>query len=790
MRVENVRSVLCQNQTLINNKPQRIYQSFKTNNDQDNFIKVNNSPVISFKNREKYLHVISFNGLRNPLPSIKPALQMKVTGVTHFQENLIPAEQILKLKEKFSIDKLALSNWEDGEPLLFGITSETVGSKIRLFSRKFGEIGRVPDAIAARLVPLIKMGKPKNFSFELSNLIAGTTKGAPTTGLRVNLTYNGQDPKLVEKVNKAFHDILNDPIASQKAMIYQPVTSPTEVLKQILAYEEASNGKAAAAYMKKVIDNIASEIDSPENKRVLLIGHCKPDGDTIGCGLGLKNSIELLYPDKVVDCAIDDLIPGLFRETLPGFNEIKQPYSQSRINALEKELARVGHDKDKEGYVKELQQHLQRAKNPNCQLKPEDNYDLVILMDVATPSRFSSAFKKQIENAKRVIFIDHHPLKREDWDKTMSSTGVNMSRIIEDKLAWIAERVPAATQMVAVLASKLSPKTNPLNIANIVRTANSVPNQKIDAAVASFATGMYTDTGDFSRTANLLPEDIKDAAGNLVPVQERPNFMPEGFTKWLFGLTGHRVNKRWLREVINYDINNQKIQNLPYTAREKMLEVAAHNKFERDDIGFGYTTASYDELQNVSKLAKINDPDTNFLDVQNGFKYSEIMGDLRGEDPMSWTAEGAGPFAKDKIAIFACQAEKAGDINTEGEKAALDNLRFSFRSLDGTNHAELLATLFGGGGHGGAAGGNIKGESLTLSTPFAVKINGKKISNINEIYENLKKAFEINHDSTLSVEERKQLCPKFEMVKDSDGNPPLTIIEKIVEKIRAEQSTL
>lgn len=762
-----------------------------SSNNQDRFNK-SDMPVlqISFQSRKNYLKVATSLGLKSPLKEIKPALQMRVRGVSRFQDNMDP-EKIAK-HNLYSINKLADSNWEDGDALNFEIIKDR-GEKIVLASPKFGEIGRVPDEIAPKIIDLLK-SNPENFRFELSNVIAGQTKGAPTIGLRVNLLYEGANSALEIKTQGAFNEVLNDPIASQKAFLYQPKTSPEEVLKQILGFEEKEHGVDAAKEMETVISNVVEEISKA--KKILVVGHCKPDGDTIGCALGLKNSINMAYEDKQVDCAIADDLPGLFRSKLPGIDsEIKQPYSEAKISLLQKELQTAIDRSADKSVIDKLNQDLEKAKDKTLHLDPNEKYDTVILMDIPTPTRFSSDFKDYMKNADKTIYVDHHPFRPEEWNKTIDTIGVDMNKIIQNKLAWIAERVPAATEMVAILASKLNPAKNPLSSVNYIKTANSTNvDSKLKAAVAALTAGMWTDTGGFSRTANLLPKDIIDEVGNLVPVQSRPDFSPEGLSKWLLSLTKGKgegeINKKWLREEITYDINDEIVQGLPKTARELMVEYADKHLQNNDKIGLGYITASYDEMQDVLRTAQYNEPATSLLDVQNAFKYSEAMGDLRASARQNGKKldKEPGPYDEDKIAVFVCESERKGEINTEGEKSAENALRFSFRSQEGTTHAELLASLFNGGGHGGAAGGHIKGKDVNLESRFAVKVDGKRVIDKEELYTALQGNYKIMHDKDFSPEDRKELCSKIELVKDDKGENPLEIINGLVNEIRMKDA--
>lgn len=787
-------NVLSQNQALSCVKDNKKY-GWLNNGTQDSFVKATDGLKPSFFaiSGKNYIQVVSFGA--KPPRILKLAIQMKVKGVTHFQDNMDP--ELIKNHNFFSINRLADSNWKDGDPLEFKLTKGQNGTKIALFSKKFGEIGRVHEEIADSLIDLLK-ANPKDYSFELSNVIAGNTKGAPTIGLRVNLLYNGNETK---KVSKVFDEILNNPFLSDKVLFYQSKTSPKEILKQILRQEELDNGVAAAKQMQEVINNIVSQIDSPENKKILLVGHCKPDGDTLGCALGLKSSIDMVHPDKLVDCAVDDEVTGLFRNKLPGIDStIKHPYSAEKIALLKNEL-KVSEKQGDTAKVNAVNYALSKAEDKNLLLDPNEKYDLVVLMDIPSPARFSSGFKDYIKNAKQVIYIDHHPFRSEEWDKTADVTGINMSNVIKNKLAWVASRVPAATEQVAIIASKLNPKNNPLNSANYIKAANSAKNNpKLNASVASFVTGMWTDTGGFARTANLLPTDIIDKEGNRVPVQARPNFLPEGFSKWLLSLTPKSINKKWLREIITYDISDKKMYDLPETAREIMVNYANEHLIDNKDWGVGFITASYGEMQDVLNVAKLDDLSTSFLDVQNAFKYSEAMAalkepskNIKKEDgtvaikKVANMVEEKGAYDSDRIAVFICESEKKGDLNTEGEKSPTNALRFSFRSKEGSIYSELLASLFNGGGHGGAAGGHIKGDNVTLNSTFSVRVDGKKITDKETLFSALMENYKLKHDKDVLPEDYNQLASKIELIEDEKGENPIQIINGLVQEIRLEE---
>lgn len=746
------------------------------------------NPSVSFTSGKNFIHLVSFKGLKDPL---RPALQMKVTGVTRHQENYDADPQ--KAPMDTNINDLANSNWKDGEHLNFKVKKTMFGENIMLIHPKYGELGRVPDEIAPTILPVLKAA-PQDFKFELSNMIAGTTKGAGTIGLRVNLLYNGENPKMEKEVRKDFSQVLNDRDAAQKVLLYQPKTTPEEVLRNILDQDTKDNGTESAKHMEKAIGAIVKEIDSPDNKRILLISHCKPDGDTIGCSLGLKNAINLVHPQKEVDCAVDDTITGLFRHKLPGVDgTFKQPYSQEKIDNLSSQLEEAKATGKNPKLVKEMEEDLGKLSDKETHLKPNDKYDLVVMLDVPAPARFSNSFKDYIQGANKAIYIDHHPFRKEEWDSSKDKTGADIAKIDNQNLAWIADRVPAAAQMIAVLATKLSPDKNPLSPDSpeeVKANMTEEDKDKLKGFAAALATGISTDTGCYTRTANLLPEDVKDKDGNPVPIQWRPNFQPEGMSKWLFDQTNGDISKKWLREEISYDINDNKTKDIPESARDKMIGLAESGKSEDKDLGLGIISVSYEDMKDVLDTAQVTEPDTNLLDVQNGFKYCEVMGGLRSsmkENPDAEKDEEPGPYDEQKIAVLVCKSQKAGDLDDNGQLIKDDSLRFSFRSQEGTTDAEMLATLFNGGGHGGAAGGNITMDHVDLDSKFAVKINGKKVDDDKAIYEQVKKNYDINHDKHLSSEQRKSRAAKIQIVKDDDGRTAQEIIKDMVVEIRKDE---
>lgn len=821
--------------------------------------------VIAFGRRGKELNVVTFTGLKDPLKAQKPAIQMKVRGVMAHQfiengkfpaqdynVNKLAGEKVVnedgseikaaskgkrgkrgkrgKKAQEPAMKKMvvrddSLPRWKDGQPLTYYLKNHPrQGPQIVLSAPGVGVIGRVHDEVAEVLMPIM-FDNPENadnarpkpgFDFELSNIVAGTTKGAETAGLRVNLKYTGNDKGAEFEARQAFNTVLNNPMCADKVLLYQEKTSPEEVLKMILDYENKVNGPKEKAIMEETISNIARELKDPANKRVLLLGHCKPDGDTIGCVLGLKNALALMDESKVVDCAIDDKIPGLFRHKMPGIDgEMKRPVNPERMAQIQeqiKDLESKGQTKAIQDQIRMLKREVEVMKDESKLLDPKAEYDLVITMDVPTPKRFTDKFKQYFDGAKKVIYIDHHPHRLDEWQQEASKTGLDMVKAHEQKLAWVADSVPAATQLVGILGNKLLPQLK--DIASGEKKAADVfdkPGQMdhLKAYVASLITGASTDTGSYTRTANLLPEHIKDpATGETVPVQKRPNFLPEGMTKWLMDLTNGAIDKKWLREEITWDISDKKKTDLDESARDIMLKHAITGKIVEPELSLGMIQVDYDQMNEVWQAQMEVEPDTTLLDIQNAYKYSEAMGVLRSDPALSGDQPGnnsdesteigekslreqatenyAGNYDSDRIAILVCQDKKAGELDEKLQTAKQNGLRLSLRSMEGTIHAELLASLFGGGGHGGAAGGRVDLPGVELDTPLVVKIDGKVESNYETILKELSANYEIMH-SRMPIEKKKAQVKNIEVDQSPAGIPVAEMIKAIVTEIRKDQ---
>lgn len=757
-----------------------IYQN-RVKNNQNNYV---SSPNVVETNKVNPINIstvgnttkISFKGkLTDPN---YPSIQFKVRGVSHHQFGC----DFIQGRDR-NVEKLANSDWHDGKKLNWNIATFQEGTRILIIDPKYGEIGRVPDEVAPYLMKLMRENE-KDFTVELSNVVAGMTKGADTIGLRANLIYTGNNPKVKEKVQQTFDKLLNSSNKDIKdvIMVYQPPTTPKEVLQRIFLNVDAKQGEDAAFRVCDIVDTISSEINNPKNKNILLLGHTNPDGDTIGCVLGLHAAIKANYPDKNVVCSIDDKIPGIYRDKLPGIHNITEPCDSSTIEKLEQELADLKAKPQSfvtRNQIRSIEKEL-KALNANASGVSKDGkkgavsskYDLVVLMDVPSPSKFTSSYKKEIETAGKVIYIDHHRERFEEWDAFKYQNGVDILKAKEQNLALVLPEVPATTELVTVIAD---------NAKLLDKTLKHPEYSK--QFVAGIVSGTSSDTGGFARTANYLPSDM------FKPVQDRPNYLPEGLSKWLIDRLGNAVDKKWLRENIVYDLPDKKSSISASTPREKMINYAVESQTIFEENGLGIIGITFDQMHDIWTSSKKFDRKVTYGDVQNSLKYCEVMGALR-EAPGPKTYNSVfepyhSPYEQDKISALLIQDKKKGVADDRGEISDTNSIRMSFRSQDGTVYAEMLASLFGGGGHGSAAGGRITIEDVELTSPLAMKIDGEVEYNPQKIYQAMVENYEIKNNMDLSPLEAKEKLHKFEPVIDEENGLPINeLLNGIVTVIR------
>lgn len=709
---------------------------------------------------------ISFKGqLQDPT---MPAIQFKVRGVSHHQKDYGQKEVYTRDR---NVEDLANSNWYDGKelrPVIQYLPNHT--SRITLVDPNFGEIGRVPDEIAGLLIPHVGM-HGKDIKVQLSNVIAGTTKGAPTIGLRAAMIYTGKDPNVKKGIQKTFDALLNSPDKATKdvVMIYQPTSTPDQVLEKIFENVDDKEG------VRTAIDSICKEINSPENKNILILGHCVPDGDTIGCVLGMQAAIKANYPDKNVRISIDDQLPGSFRDKLPGSENLKRPYNAKSIEQLEADIKAI---KSKpltfqtRRQLRTYEKELAQLKNSDNYFADDiDNYDLVMLMEIPSPTRFSNAFKNEIEGAKKVIYIDHHRDRDEEWKASAHLTGIDMDKIKKDNLSLVIPSVPAATELVTVIA----------NEAGLLERTLKNP-KWAKQFVAAILSGTGSDTSYFTRSANYTPEDVQ------LPVRQRPNFLPEGLAKWLIQKVDGLIDKKWLRENIVYDMADT--NTVEISPRQKMIDYALKSQKIFPSSGLGIINISYEEMYDIWDSQRMFDRNATLVDVQNALKYSEVMGGLREAPRKNKIQSDIEPYESiyqdDKIAVLLIQDKMAGRVDEKMKIAEKNGIRMSFRSQDGTIYSEMLASLFGGGGHGSAAGARIDIDGVTLQSPLAIKVDGKAVYDAVELYSALKENYEAMSNKELSDDKKASMVHKFETVIDENGKPVQELLNGVVSQMRLD----
>lgn len=737
------------------NKKVNNYQPLKFGEIKDTFEASNpikNDKIIDINRVGKNLHV-SFTGgeFKNPIVREVPAVNFKLSGVMKHQAGTAGGRDAVD----DSVVKLAASDWKEGREFDYSINIEENEKDGKIYKNKvlnindkdYGNVGTVPVTLTNKFAKLIESNPAEkdNFKFELTNVNGGVNSAFPTVGLEVAFKYVGKDENVKQQTKDLFTSLIDSDkktVASSVSMFEEP-TSPKEVLERMFDIEGQKKGLGKVRELKTAIDTIAKEINNPKNKNILVLGHCKPDGDTIGCVLGMQAAIKGAYPERNVDMAIDDDIPNNFAK-LPGVDNIKRPYNGFAVYQLEKNielLQRSDSDAAKE-QIKKLQKEETRLKNPDRTFDAgaidgkAKKYDLVIMLDTPVPGRTSKNFKKYFESADKTIFIDHHPHRASEWAAESKKLGLDLDKVKANNLFCVADTVPAATQIVTAIADKAG------LLGKMFK--NSLESAK--QFVAGVSAGTLTDTCRFDKVAS---HDSKDYAK---PVTERPTYKPEGMTKWLYNeleKVGGGIDKQWIRLNLDYELPNKRIKNADGTfvpgPRDMVLEKSVKGRIMDADLGVGMITVSYDDMQEVFEAAQKQDKKVQFNDVYSAFKSSQALTSLKmpgsvKEDVEGMSAKGQAystyksPYDYDRLAVLITQNQKQGELNANSQIADKNTYSFSFRSSGQSNLAQVAATLFGGGGHSQAAGGGISMKDLTLETPLKVMINGKEEKDFAKVF--------------------------------------------------------
>lgn len=793
----------------INNRQAVKFGEIKDTFEASNPIK--NDKIIDINRVGKNLHV-SFTGeFKNPIVREVPAVDFKLSGVMKHQLGTAGGRDAVD----DTVVKLANSNWKEGKEFDYSIEIQENEKDGKIYKNKvinindkdFGTVGTVPVTLTNKFAKLIESNPAEkdNFKFTLTNVNGGVNSAYPTVGIETTFKYVGKNEEVAKQTKDLFTSLIDSDkktVASSVSMYEEP-TSPKEVLERMFDIEGQKKGLGKVRELKTAIDTISKEINNPKNKNILVLGHCKPDGDTIGCVLGMQAAIKGAYPDRNVDMAIDDDIPNNFAK-LPGVDNIKRPYNGFAVYQLEKNvelLQRSDSDAAKE-QIKKLQKEEERLKDPSRTFdagsingKPK-KYDLVIMMDTPTPGRTSKNFKKYFESADKTIFIDHHPHRASEWASESKKLGLDLEKVKENNLFCVADTVPAATQIVTAIADKAG------LLGKMFK--NSLESAK--QFVAGISAGALTDTCRFDKVAS---HDAKDYAK---PVTQRPTYKPEGMTKWLYNELGKAgggdIDKQWMRLNLDYELPNKRIQNADGTfapgPRDMVLEKSVKGRIMDAELGVGMITVSYDDMQEVLEVAKKQDKKVQFNDVYSAFKSSQALTSLKmpgsvKENVEEMSARGQAystyksPYDYDRLAVLITQSQKQGELNNNSQIADKNSYSFSFRSSGQSNLAQIAATLFGGGGHSQAAGGGISMKDLTLETPLKVMINGKEEKDFAKVFAKVNDIIAKKADSSEIKIEKAEKDGKSipELIKSITAEMRKTQTPKpVVEKVPAEKTEI
>ncbi|MBR2525203.1 DHH family phosphoesterase [bacterium] len=739
-----------------------------------------NKNTIGIERQGKNLHVSFTGNFQNPVDT---GIQFKISGVTRHQKGMAGAHAAAT---DDNLVKLAKSDWKDGKKLDY--TYNEMYKKITLTDPQFGEIGTVPSSVAESFMNIINTDKD-NFQFELSNVTGGVTSDFPIIAAKANLKYTGNDPKVRENAQNAFNALIDSKDANVSP--YQPDFTPKQVLEKIFDVEGKRNGLGEVRKIKDAVDTIVKEIKDPKNKNILILGHCSPDGDTVGCVIGMKAAIQGAYPDRVVDASIDDDIPNSFSK-VPGVEDIKRPYNAKAVNSVKKNIQMLERStepaaqKQIETLNKELERLTDKSKlfDPNTvDGKDAKKYDLVIMLDTPTEGRSSRAFKPYFENAGKSIFIDHHPLKQAEWANSKANLGFDMNKTIQDKLALVVDSVPAATQIVTAVCEKAG------MLGEMFK--NSAENAK--KFVAGIIAGTQTDTCGFKNQANYHPSEAR------LPQSQKANYYPEGMSNYLMHKLDGDIDKKWMRENLFYELPNQPLTN-NLGPKDAVLKMALRGREMYPEIGLGMMSVRYAVMDNILQEAKKQDENVQMTDVYNSFKNCEVMAALKtnpmfsrpNPNPVTDAEKAAetyrSPYDSDRVAVFMAQNQVEGSINKFSQIADKNMISFSFRSGGETNAAQVLAAVFGGGGHAAAAGANLSMKGLDFKSKLVVKVDGN-VADAKAIYEAANNNVNVSNNNKINFRDKAKMMKKIqiEMSQDGTGRTCSELIKDVLTEMRAAQ---
>jgi len=168
--------------------------------------------------------------------------------------------------------------------------------------------------------------------------------------------------------------------------------------------------------MKKEISSKQQIVDSiKKSNNILLVTHSRPDGDAVASVLAMKLILEKI--NKKADVVVSDEISDRYK-FLPQIGTVLKEAKINRdlvinINVPRDRIGKIGYNKKEKGGMDLIITPTQG------EIKKEDvsfssggvAYDLVIILDVASPDILSSFYKENEDLFKDipVINIDHHP---------------------------------------------------------------------------------------------------------------------------------------------------------------------------------------------------------------------------------------------------------------------------------------------------------------------------------------------------------------------------------------------
>lgn len=738
--------------------------------------------TIGVERQGKNLHV-SFTGkFADPVDA---GVQFKIAGVTRHQKGMAGAHAEAT---DDNLVKLANSNWKDGQKLDYSYDELT--KTLSLKDPTFGEIGTVPTPVAEKFMNVINTDKD-NFQFELTNVTGGMTSDFPIIAAKANLKYVGNDDKVKENARNEFNAMMDSKDAKVASSVtpYQPKFSPKQVLETIFDVEGKRNGLGEVRKIKDAVDTIVKELQDPKNKNILVVGHCSPDGDTVGCVIGMTSALKGAYPDRHIDASIDDDIPNSFIH-VPGVEDIKRPYNAKAVNSVKKniEMLEKSSDPAAQKQIEMLNKEVERLQDKSKLFDPNTvdggeakKYDLVIMLDTPTSGRSSRAFKQYFENAGKTIFIDHHPLKQAEWADSKEKLGFDMGKAIQDKLALVVDSIPAATQIVTAVCDKAG------LLGEMFK--NSAENAK--KFVAGIVTGTQTDTCGYKNQANYHPSEAR------LPQSQKANYYPEGMSNYLMDKLNGDINKKWMRENLYYELPNKPLTN-NLGPKDAVLKMALRGREMYPEIGLGIMKVRYDVMENILNEAKKQDKDVTMTDVYNSFKNSEVNAALKADpkftrsnpNPVTDAEKAAetyrSPYDSDRVAVFMAQNQKQGTLNKFSQIADKNMISFSFRSGGKTNAAQVLATVFGGGGHAAAAGANISMKDLNFDSKLTVKVDGQVTNDAKVIYDAANNNVNVSNNNKINFKDKSRMMKKIEieMSQDGTGRTCSELIRDVLTEIR------